>query len=73
MLPSDFGLWSAVYYYFKKGKKDGTFEGIRDQLNEMQRKKMNRKALPTLGIIDSQSVKTAHTCSQDVGYDAGKK
>ena len=47
MLPSDFAPWSAVYYYFKKWKGDGTFEEILDQLNEMQRKKMNRNALPT--------------------------
>lgn len=73
MLLGDFAPWSAVYYYFKKWKEDGTFEEILDQLNEAQRKKMNKNALPTLGIIDSQSVKTAHTCSQDVGYDAGKK
>jgi molybdopterin-guanine dinucleotide biosynthesis protein A len=26
-----------------------------------------------VGIIDSQSVKTAHTCAQDIGYDAGKR
>ncbi|KAA6327200.1 hypothetical protein EZS27_023788, partial [termite gut metagenome] len=26
-----------------------------------------------MGIIDSQSVKIAHTCAQDVGYDAGKR
>ena len=32
---------------FKKWKEDGTFEEILDQLNEMQRKKMNRNALPT--------------------------
>lgn len=64
MLPHDFAPWSAVYYYFKKWRKDGTFEEILDQLNEMQRKKMNRNALPSLGIIDSQSVKTAHTCSR---------
>ena len=73
MLPNDFAPWSAVYYYFKKWKEDGTFEEIMDRLNESQRKKMNKNALPSLGIIDSQSVKTAHTCSQDVGYDAGKK
>jgi putative transposase len=73
MLPNDFAPWSAVYYYFKKWKEDGTFEEIMDRLNESQRKKANKNALPSLGTIDSQSVKTAHTCSQDVGYDAGEK
>jgi len=51
MLPNDFAPWSAVYYYFKKWKEDGTFEEILDQLNETQRKDMNKNPLPTLGII----------------------
>ena len=73
MLPNDFAPWSAVYYYFKKWKLDGTFEEVMDKLNERQRRSVNKGPLPSLGIIDSQSVKTAHTCSQEVGYDAGKK
>jgi putative transposase len=73
MLPHDFAPWSAVYYYFKKWKNDGTFEEILDMLNVKQRESVNRKALPSVGIIDSQSVKTAHTCAQAVGYDAGKR
>lgn len=59
MLPHDFAPWSAVYYYFKKWKNDGTFEEILDMLNVKQRESVNRKALPSVGIIDSQSVKTA--------------
>lgn len=73
MLPKDFASWSAVYYYFKKWKNDGTFEEILDMLNARQRKSQNKKELPSVGIIDSQSVKAAHTCSQNIGYDAGKR
>ncbi|NDV47255.1 IS5 family transposase [Paludibacter sp. 221] len=73
MLPQDFPHWSAVYYYFKKWKNNGVFEEILDHLNEKERKSHHKKELPSVGIIDSQSVKTAHTCAQDIGYDAGKK
>jgi putative transposase len=73
MLPSDFAPWPAVYYYFKKWKNDGTFEEVLDMLNATHRKTYGKKELPSVGIIDSQSVKTAHTCSQHVGYDAGKR
>ena len=38
-----------------------------------QRKSQGKKELPGVGIIESQSVKTSHTCSQDIGYDAGKR
>lgn len=73
MLPKDFPHWSAVYYYFKKWKGNGLFEEVMDDLNEKQRRSHNKTELPSVGIIDSQSVKTAHTCAQDIGYDAGKK
>jgi len=73
MLPHDFPHWSAVYYYFKKWKNNGLFEEVLDNLNERQRKLHKKKVEPSVGIIDSQSIKVAHTCSQDVGYDAGKK
>ena len=73
MLPKDYPHWSAVYYYFKKWKESGLFEDVLDKLNQRERKRHKKKEGPSVGIIDSQSVKTAHTCSQDVGYDAGKK
>ena len=73
MLPRDYPHWSAVYYYFKKWKESGLFEDVLDKLNQRERKQHKKEEGPSVGIIDSQSVKTAHTCSQDVGYDAGKK
>ena len=73
MLPRDYPHWSAVYYYFNKWKENGLFEEVLDELNQRERKLDKKKEEPSVGIIDSQSVKVAHTCSQDVGYDAGKK
>lgn len=73
LLPLDFGHWSAVYYYFKKWKNDGTFEEVLDILNKQYRKSMGKEERPSVGIIDSQSVKVGHVCSQNVGYDAGKR
>ncbi|KAA6304148.1 hypothetical protein EZS27_044208, partial [termite gut metagenome] len=49
------------------------FEEVLDNLNQRQRKLSGKKADPSVGIIDSQSVKIAHTCAQDVAYDAGKR
>jgi len=73
LLPHDFPHWSAVYYYFKRWKNDGLFEEVMDNLNNRERKRHGKNVIPSVGIIDSQSVKTAHTCGFDVGYDAGKK
>ena len=73
MLPHDFPHWSAVYYYFKKWKNNGLFEEELDALNERERRLSKNKLEPSVGIIDSQSVKVAHICAQDVGFDAGKR
>ena len=73
MLPKCFPHWSAVYYYFKKWKRDGTFEEILDMLNIKYRKANQKNDTPSLGIIDSQSVKVAHVVGQQTGYDAGKR
>ena len=34
---------------------------------------MKRTQSPSVGIIDSQSVKTINVCEDDIGYDGGKK
>lgn len=54
-------------------ENNGLFEDILDNLNQRERKIHKKKVDPSVGIIDSQSVKIAHTCSQNVGYDAAKK
>ena len=73
MLPLDFAPWSAVYYYFKKWRENGIFEQVLDALNTVYRKSHGKEEIPSVGIIDSQTVKVAHTCNNEVGYDAGKR
>ena len=58
MLPSDFPKWYSVYHYFAAWRDDGTIEHIHDRLRAQVRRQAGRKAEPTVGIIDSQSVKT---------------
>lgn len=73
MLPSEFPKWQTVYFYFSRWKRNGTFEQIHEQLVERVRKQGRRNEQPTVGIIDSQSVKTTLVAGQDRGFDAGKK
>ena len=73
MLPFDFPKWQLVYYYFSKWKKDGIIEDLQLSLVEKIRRNKNKKEEPTVGIIDSQSVKTTFVSSENTGFDAGKK
>jgi putative transposase len=57
--PHDFPPWITVYYYFRRFEKDGTWRKIHDRLRARVRTKAGRKPTPSVGILDSQSVKTA--------------
>ena len=69
MLPKDFAPWESVYYYFRKQKRDGLIEEIHDTLIEKIRIGFGKKPTPSVGIIDSQSIKACNVCEGDVGYD----
>jgi putative transposase len=58
MLPHDLPDWQSVYHYFRKWRKDGTWERMNLDLNEQLRQKLGKEASPSVGILDSQSVKT---------------
>lgn len=75
MLPRDLPPWQTVYGYFRDWRADGTLDRLHDALREQVRtKRERRKAEPSAGIVDSQSVKGADTVSASTrGYDAGKK
>lgn len=73
MLPGDFAPWKTVYYYFSIWKKGEIFEIIHEALVEKVRVMQGKKEEPTVGIIDTQSVKNTLVSSQEKGFDAGKK
>ena len=73
ILPSDFPKWPTVYFYFSRWKRNGIIEQIHEALVEKIRKQHKRNEQPTMGIIDSQSVKTTLVAGKARGFVAGKK
>ncbi len=72
MLPGDFPKWQLVYYYFRKWTSEGLIEEIHKFLVGHCRKLKKKEESPSLGLIDSQSVKTS-SMTTNKGYDGGKK
>ena len=58
MLPRDFPKWETVYWYFARWTSDGTWQRINDALVVRVREAAGRNSEPSVGILDSQSVKT---------------
>ena len=58
-LPHDFPRWITAYYYFRRFQHDGTWRMIHNRLRAQVRRKAGKKPTPSVGILDSQSVKTA--------------
>ena|ERR1700754_5029585 len=59
LLPREYPPWQSVYYYFSQWCKSGMYEEIMADLNLRERRRSGRNDEPSLGIIDSQSVKTS--------------
>ncbi|MDM8335793.1 hypothetical protein [Wolbachia pipientis] len=53
-----FLLWKTVYGYFLKWRNNSRLEKIHDTLVKEVRKMVSKNKTPSVGIIDSQSVKT---------------
>ena len=58
MMPHDLPPWGTVWWYFRKWRKDGTWERVEEALRPMVRESEGRDATPSGAIIDSQSVRT---------------
>jgi putative transposase len=72
MLPKEYPKWQLVYYYFRKWTAEGLIEEMHEILRSLCRIQSGRSESPSLGLIDSQSVKTS-SMTQQKGYDGGKK
>ena len=72
-LDSQFPPWSSVYYYFRRWTKHGIIETLNDAMNRVERLVVHdRKASPSLGLIDAQSVRLSPMIGTFRGMDGNK-
>jgi putative transposase len=71
-LPHDFPPYSTVHSFYRRARLSGLWDKILQYLVVKAREDEGRKAKPSYGIIDSQSVKTV-AASEERGIDGGKK
>ena len=72
-LPPHWPHWQAVYYYFDQWKTDHTLEKINRRVNQLDREREGRMAMPSIFSIDSQSVKLAPMIWEYRGLDPHKR
>jgi transposase len=72
MLPTDFGPWPTVYWWFRRFVRRLLFRTIHDIVLMLDREQAGRAASPSAGVLDSQTVK-ATAAPNGGGYDAAKK
>ncbi len=72
MLPSRYPKWQLVYYYFAKYRDEEFFEYLNDMVREIVREAQGKNAQCSVGIIDSQSIKTTRRVGLR-GMDGNKR
>ena len=72
MLPLDFPKWQLVYYYYRKWASLLDFDLLLEKLRGHVRVKRGQNMEPSVGIMDSQSVKWGNNASMN-GVDGNKK
>ena len=72
MLPKEFPKWESVYYYYRKWASLEEFDLLLERLRGRVRVGRNQNMEPSVGIIDSQSVKWGNNRSLN-GIDGNKK
>jgi transposase len=72
MLPTNFGPWQTVYWWFRRFIRRLLFRTLHDVALMLDRERVGREASPSAGVIDSQSVK-APAAPGGGGYDAAKR
>jgi transposase len=55
-MPHDLPPWQTVYFYFRRGRHDGTWEAIQTALRERAHRQLAREPTPSTAILDRQSV-----------------
>jgi len=71
MLPTNFGPWQTVYWWFRRFVRRLLFQTIHDVAVMLDRERVGREASPTAGVLHSQTTKAPH--GKIRGYDAAKK
>ncbi|WP_281635933.1 IS5 family transposase [Flavobacterium marginilacus] len=72
MLPKDFPKWQLVYYYYWKWSNLECFDLLLSKLREKVRFNRGQNTMPSLGIMDSQSVRWGNNRSLN-SFDGNKK
>ena len=57
-LPHDLPHWNSLYAYFRRWSEDGTLDRIQDQLRTLVRRQAGKEPVPSVVILDSETVKT---------------
>lgn len=73
MLPTEYGPWQRVYYYYSRWMRSNVLEMILKTLVRQLREQEGRKRGASAGVIDTQAVKITSGTHEEVGWDGAKK